>query len=146
MFITIPDIFETIPMGQVCMIILSVALFFAAITSPISLIEAIVEFIESKFKISRLTAVWISILLSAVFSILTDGHIDGLMDILQIHLVPFLRSYNRQFFRVCYQKRVIKEIQSGRSAVVGKLIIPMGRYVFCELVLSIYLCNLLHLG
>jgi NSS family neurotransmitter:Na+ symporter len=147
MFITIPNIFKTIPMGQLCMIIFFIAVFFAAITSLISIIEVIVESLQNKFKISRLSAVWISISISAVFSILADGHINGLMDILQIHLVPFCALITGIFvFWILPSRRIVQEIQSGRSVMVGKLIIYMGRYVFCGLVILIYLCNLLHLG
>jgi NSS family neurotransmitter:Na+ symporter len=147
MFITIPDIFKTIPLGQICMIIFFIAVLFAAITSLISILEVIIESIQSKLKISRKFAVLISIIITAFFSILTDGHIDGLMDILQIHLVPFCALITGIFvFWILPSKRIIKEIQSGRSVMVNKWLIPTGRYVFCGLVILIYLCNLFHLG
>ncbi|MDR3195922.1 MAG: sodium-dependent transporter [Endomicrobium sp.] len=147
MFITIPDIFKTMPMGQLCMVVFFVAVFFAAITSLISIIEVIVESLQSKFKLSRLTAVLISTTIAAVFSTLADGHIDGLMDILQIHLVPFCALITGIFvFWILPSRRVVREAQSGRSKMVGKWLIPAGRYVFCGLVILIYAFNLLHLG
>jgi NSS family neurotransmitter:Na+ symporter len=147
MFITIPDIFKTIPMGQLCMIIFFIAVFFAAITSLISIIEVVVESLQNKFKISRLSAVGISTSVSAALSILAGGHIDGLMDILQIHLVPLCALITGIFvFWILPSKRVIKEIQKGRSKMVGKWFISLGRYVFCGLIILIYVCNLLNLG
>ncbi|MDR1474558.1 MAG: sodium-dependent transporter [Endomicrobium sp.] len=147
MFITIPDIFKTMPMGQLCMLIFFIAVFFAAITSLISIIEVIVEALQSKFKMSRLNAVLIAVIITSIFSTLADGHIDGLMDILQIHLVPFCALITGIFvFWILPSNRVIKEIQSGRSTMVSKWLISVGRYVFCGLVIVIYIFNLLHLG
>jgi NSS family neurotransmitter:Na+ symporter len=147
MFITIPDIFKTIAIGQPCMIIFFIAVFFAAITSLISIIEVVVESLQNKFKISRLLAVGISTSVSALLSILADGHIEGLMDILQIHLVPFCALISGIFvFWILPSRRVIEEIQRGRSKVIWKWIIPLGRYVFCGLVILIYTCNLLNLS
>jgi NSS family neurotransmitter:Na+ symporter len=147
MFITIPDIFKTIPLGQICMIIFFIAVLFAAITSLISILEVIIESIQSKLKISRKLSVLISTIITVLFSILTDGHIDGLMEILQIHLVPFCALITGIFvFWILPSKRIIKEIQSGRSVMVNKWLIPTGRYIFCGFVILIYLCNLFHLG
>jgi NSS family neurotransmitter:Na+ symporter len=143
MFITIPDIFKTIPLGQICMIIFFIAVFFAAITSLISIIEVIIESIQNRFKVSRKYSVLISLTIIAVFSIYADGHIDRLMDILQIHLVPFCALVTGIFvFWILPSNRVIKEIQSGRSKIVGKWLISMGRYVFCGLVILLYVFNL----
>ncbi|MDR2437721.1 MAG: sodium-dependent transporter [Endomicrobium sp.] len=147
MFITIPDIFKTIPLGQLCMLIFFIAVFFAAITSLISIIEVVVESLQNKFKISRLSAVGVSTFMSAVLSILADGHIDGLMDILQIHLVPLCALITGIFvFWILPPRRIIKEIQGGRSKMIGKWIIPVGRYVFCGLVILIYVSNLINLS
>jgi NSS family neurotransmitter:Na+ symporter len=146
MFITMPDIFKTIPFGRLCMGIFFIAVFFAAITSLISILEVIIESLIYKFKTSRLMAVIVTIVISSIFSVLANGHIDGLMDILQIHLVPFCALMSGVFvFWILPSKRVIKEIQSGRSKIVREWIIFIGRYVFCSLVVVIYIFNLLYI-
>ncbi|MDR1523092.1 MAG: sodium-dependent transporter [Endomicrobium sp.] len=144
MFITMPDIFKSIPFGQVCMIIFFTAVFFAAITSLISILEVAVESLQNKLKFSRFTSVAITVFVVSIFSILTNGHIDEFMDILQIHFVPLCALLSAVFtFWVIPPKRVISELQQGRSKTVGKWIIPMGKYVFCSFVIIIYVINIL---
>lgn len=56
MFVTLPKIFETIPGGTILGAAFFVMVFFAAITSSISLMETIVSIFLDKFKIGRKTA------------------------------------------------------------------------------------------
>ncbi|MDR0978228.1 MAG: sodium-dependent transporter [Endomicrobium sp.] len=147
MFISVPDIFKTMPLGRLCMIAFFIAVFFAAITSLISIIEVIVESLQNKFKLSRSNAVLASTATAAVFSIFADGHIDKIMDILEIHLIPLCALTTAIFiFWIVPSKRVIREIQTGHPGPISKWIIPSGRYIFCGLVTLIYIFNLLHLG
>ena len=53
MFVTLPKIFETMPAGNIIGAIFFMMVFFAAITSSISLMETIVSTISDKFKIGR---------------------------------------------------------------------------------------------
>lgn len=50
MFITMPDIFKGIPLGQFLMFIFFIAVFFAAITSLIGIFEVVVEVIKINLK------------------------------------------------------------------------------------------------
>lgn len=59
MFITLPKVFDQMPGGTVIGILFFILVFFAAITSSISLMEAIVSMITDKFKIKRLPAILI---------------------------------------------------------------------------------------
>ncbi len=56
MFITLPKIFETMPGGSIIGAIFFIMVFFAAITSSISLMETIVSTISDKLKIKRTPA------------------------------------------------------------------------------------------
>ncbi|MDR3071754.1 MAG: sodium-dependent transporter [Endomicrobium sp.] len=144
MFITIPDIFKAMPLGQICMVIFFLAVFFAAITSLISILEVVVEVLQNKFKIHRSLSVAITVSTVAICSILSNGYIDKLTDILQIHFVPFCALISGIFiFWILPSKLFTKEIQSGHTKTVSKWIIPMGRYVFCGLVIVIYISNIL---
>lgn len=145
MFITMPDIFKSIPLGQICMIIFFTAVFFAAITSLISVLEVAVESLQNKLKMSRFTSVTVTVFGVSIFSILTNGHIDELMDVLQIHFIPLCALLSAIFtFWIIPSRRLINELQQGRSKKVGKWIMPMGKYVFCSFVVIIYVLNILH--
>ncbi|MDR1418533.1 MAG: sodium-dependent transporter [Endomicrobium sp.] len=144
MFITMPDIFKSMPLGQICMIVFFTAVFFAAITSLISILEVAVESLQNKLKISRFVSVAITVIVVSVCSIITNGHIDKFMDMLQIHFVPFCALLSAIFtFWIIPSQRVIQELQQGHHGKVSPWIITMGKYVFCGFVIIIYVLNIL---
>ena len=53
MFVTLPKIFETMPGGNIIGAVFFLMVFFAAITSSISLMETVVSTISDKFKLGR---------------------------------------------------------------------------------------------
>ena len=53
MFVTLPDVFHEMPMGSIVGAVFFVLVFFAALTSSISLMETIVSIIMDKAKWSR---------------------------------------------------------------------------------------------
>ena len=59
MFETLPKVFEQMPFGRIIGLVFFVLVFFAALTSSISIMEAIVSMAMDKFKISRKLAVLI---------------------------------------------------------------------------------------
>lgn len=59
MFETLPKVFEKMPLGRIIGLVFFVLVFLAALTSSISLMEAIASMVMDKFKISRKKAVLI---------------------------------------------------------------------------------------
>ncbi len=53
MFMTLPKVFEKMPAGNIIALLFFILVFFAAITSAISVMEAIVSSLMDKFKIGR---------------------------------------------------------------------------------------------
>lgn len=66
MFETLPLVFKEMPFGQVIGAVFFVLVFFAALTSSISIMEAIVSMVMDKFKTKR----WIAVVGVTAFSIL----------------------------------------------------------------------------
>jgi NSS family neurotransmitter:Na+ symporter len=143
MFITMPEIFKCLPLGQIVMIIFFVAVFFAAITSLIGMIETIVELLQNKFKMSRIWAIGlISVLITLLCDFFVVGRLNSVIDFLEIHLIPFCALLSGIFlFWVIPPDKVIEEIQYGRPKPVSRRIIPMGRYVLCSIIIAIYIIN-----
>lgn len=56
MFQTLPKVFDAMPAGRIIALLFFILVFFAAVTSSISVMEAIVSSIMDKFHISRLKA------------------------------------------------------------------------------------------
>lgn len=61
MFMTLPKVFEQMPAGGIIALLFFVLVFLAAITSSISVMEAIVSSLMDKFKIKRMTGCFIVI-------------------------------------------------------------------------------------
>ena len=53
MFITLPSVFDAMPFGQIFGILFFILVFFAALTSAISLLEVVVAFVIDSFKLER---------------------------------------------------------------------------------------------
>ncbi len=53
MFITLPSVFDAMPFGQIFGILFFILVFFAALTSSISLLEVVVSFMIDTFKLNR---------------------------------------------------------------------------------------------
>jgi len=143
MFITMPEIFKCLPWGHLLMSIFFLAVFFAAFTSLIGMIETIVELLQSKFKIPRVLAI---ISICAIIILMCDifvvGNLRGVIDILELHLIPLCALFSAIFlFWIVPPNKVIEEIQSGHPKPVGKWIIHMGRYVLCSIIIVIYILN-----
>ncbi len=55
MFVTLPKVFDTMPAGGMIGALFFVMVFFAALTSAISLMETVVSIVQDKFKLGRKT-------------------------------------------------------------------------------------------
>ena len=71
MFVTLPKIFETMPAGHIIGAVFFMMVFFAAITSSISLMETIVSTITDKFKLGRKMSCLVVFLGSVVIGLLS---------------------------------------------------------------------------
>lgn len=69
MFMTLPKVFESMPMSNIIGGAFFVLVFFAALTSSISIMEAIASNLMDRFKISRVKAVLMTVALSIVLGI-----------------------------------------------------------------------------
>ena len=79
-FITLPGVFKSMPLGGVVAVLFFLALLLAAITSAISLMEVVVAFVIEEMHRSRVRAVMLSFLLCGgvgVFCSLSFGPLEG---------------------------------------------------------------------
>ena len=75
MFVTLPKVFEAMPMGQFIGAAFFILVLFAALTSSISLMEAIVSIFMDKFKMKRVPAVLLVTVISLLLGIPSSlGH------------------------------------------------------------------------
>lgn len=69
MFMTLPKVFESMPMGNIIGGAFFILVFFAALTSSISIMEAIASNLMDRFKISRVKAVLIIVAISILLGV-----------------------------------------------------------------------------
>ncbi len=75
MFVTLPKVFEAMPMGQFIGAAFFILVLFAALTSSISLMEAITSIFMDKFKMKRVPAVILVMLISILLGVPSSlGH------------------------------------------------------------------------
>lgn len=145
LFITMPRVFENMPMGWLAEILFFTAVLFAAITSLINLLEVPVEAVKTHFKISRKISIAIIFSLSVIVGVLIeDGRLLGSwMNFLSVYIVPigalmagimFFWVYGKDFSR--------SEVRLGYNKQLGKWFEPMTRYIFIGITFVVFILGL----
>lgn len=99
-FEVLPNIFQQMPGGYIWAVLFFVLLFFAALTSTISLSEIPITFISEEFKTGRKTATFIvagMTLVIAVVSALSFNVLSG-VSIIDKNIFDFLNDLSSNFF------------------------------------------------
>lgn len=99
LFVIIPQIFSQIPFGSVLAILFFIVLFFAALTSSISLLEVVVAFLSEEFKMKRSWATFTASLSVTIVAVLCSLSLGLLNDwtICKLPLFDFLDKLSADF-------------------------------------------------
>lgn len=149
MFITMPNVFKLMPMGQLFAVVFFVAVLFAGITSLINLFEAPIEALQQKFKLSRgLCVAIIAAIGASVGLILENGDTLGTwMDVVSIYIIPLGALLAAiMFFWVCGSRFAREQAQLGREKKIGAWFELMTKYVFCGLTIIVYVLGIFYGG
>lgn len=132
MFIFLPNLFKSMPLGSIVTIIFFVAVLFAGMTSLINLYEAPIATLQEKFGLDRKKATLVIGGLGIVVSILIQGIIGQWMDALSIYVCPLGAAMaGIIFFWIYGEKKVKEELEKGRSKPFPSWIMPLSKYVYC---------------
>ena len=149
MFITMPNVFKMMPLGDIFAIIFFIAVFFAGISSLMNLMEAPVEALQQRFSLSRKGAIGtVAVVSIAAGLILQDGDKLGLwMDIVSIYLIPLGALLAAViFFWVCGKSFAREQVKLGHKGRLTVLFEPLTRYVFCGVTFAVYILGILYGG
>ena len=149
MFITMPKVFQMMPMGRIFAIIFFLAVFCAAVTSLVNLFETPVEALQEKFGLSRKKAVAVIAVIAAVVGVCIESgdSVSVWMDIVSIYIIPLGALLAAiMLFWVCGSKFAREQAQMGRQKVIGKWFEPMTKYVFVGLTLFVYIMGIFYNG
>ncbi|MBP9920512.1 MAG: sodium-dependent transporter [Proteiniclasticum sp.] len=159
MFITLPAVFENMPLGSVFGALFFVLVFFAALSSSISLMEVTVAFGIDKMKWSRKTSVMVFTTLMFIIGIgaslsmgewsdflipWIDGKSYGIFDFLDVltsyYLLPLGGLFGALFIGYVWGvPNAVKEIKIGSKFVTEKLWSILIKFVVPILVFLILL-------
>lgn len=149
MFITLPKVFEQMPLGQLFSIFFFLSVAFAGITSLINMFEAVSESWQYKFHITHKKSVILCGIITLLVSIfMEDANIVGKwMDIITIYIVPFAALLGAFTFYYIYGWDKIKEeLNIGRKKPVGQAFKVFGKYIYVPLSLAVFILGILYGG
>ncbi len=116
MFQSLPIAFQAMPFGSLIGLLFFTMVFFAALTSSVSLLEAPTAYVFEKFKLSRPVATVIVGVGAAVLGILSALSFNELADFRPLALIPIFSEAN--FF-------------DALDGVTAKLFMPIGAILTC---------------
>ena len=91
MFLTLPEVFKQMPLGNLFALFFFISVAFAGITSLINMLEAVCESWQNRFHISRKKSVLLCGIITFAISVcIENGDIVGKwMDVVTIYIIPF---------------------------------------------------------
>ena len=116
MFQSLPIAFQAMPFGSLIGLAFFVMVFFAALTSSVSLLEAPTAYVFEKFGISRVAATLIVGLGAAILGILSALSFNELAEFRPLAFIPIFAEAN--FF-------------DALDGVTAKLFMPIGAILTC---------------
>ncbi len=149
MFISLPAVFQQMPVGMVFAVIFFIAVIFAAVTSLLNLFETPVEALQSQLGLSRTASVLIiGAIAAAVGIFIESGDAVGVwMDAVSIYVIPLGAVIAAvMYFWVCPAGFARKQVEKGRLKPVGRWFEPMTKYVFAGVTLVVYVLGILYGG
>ena len=123
MFVTLPQVFQNMPMGQLFAILFFVSVFFAGITSLINMMEACGEALSSRLKLSRRLSV--AVVAAVVFGVAVFlealPNMGAWLDTVTIYIAPFGALLCAVFiYFILGMPAIKKELNQGRKKPLGR--------------------------
>lgn len=149
MFLTLPEVFKQMPLGNFFALFFFVSVAFAGITSLINMLEAVCESWQNRFHISRKKAVLVCGIITFIVSVcIENGDIVGKwMDVVTIYIIPFAALLGAiTIYYILGWNALKQELDKGRKKPVGPTFKFLGKYVYVFLALIILILGILYNG
>lgn len=149
MFLTLPEVFKQMPLGNFFALFFFVSVAFAGITSLINMLEAVCESWQNRFQISRKKAVLLCGIITFIISVcIENGDIVGKwMDVVTIYIIPFAALLGAiTIYYILGWNALKQELDKGRKKPVGPTFKFLGKYVYVFLALIILILGILYNG
>lgn len=149
MFLTLPEVFKQMPLGNFFALFFFISVAFAGITSLINMLEAVCESWQNRFHISRKKAVLVCGIITFIISVcIENGDIVGKwMDVVTIYIIPFAALLGAiTIYYILGWNALKQELDKGRKKPVGPTFKFLGKYVYVFLALIILILGILYNG
>lgn len=149
MFLTLPEIFKQMPLGNFFALFFFISVAFAGITSLINMLEAVCESWQNRFHISRKKAVLLCGIITFIVSVcIENGDIVGKwMDVVTIYIIPFAALLGAiTIYYVLGWNSLKQELDKGRKKPIGPTFKFLGKYVYVFLAIIILILGILYNG
>ena len=149
MFLTLPEVFKQMPLGNFFALFFFISVAFAGITSLINMLEAVCESWQNRFHISRKKAVLLCGMITFIVSVcIENGDIVGKwMDVVTIYIIPFAALLGAiTIYYVLGWNALKQELDKGRKKPVGPTFKFLGKYVYVFLAIIILILGILYNG
>lgn len=149
MFLTLPEVFKQMPLGNFFALFFFISVAFAGITSLINMLEAVCESWQNRFHISRKKAVLLcGIITFIVSACIENGDIVGKwMDVVTIYIIPFAALLGAiTIYYILGWNALKQELDKGRKKPVGPTFKFLGKYVYVFLAIIILILGILYNG
>ena len=149
MFLTLPEVFKQMPLGNLFALFFFISVAFAGITSLINMLEAVCESWQHRFHISRKNAVLLCGIITFAISVcIENGDIVGKwMDVVTIYIIPFAALLGAiTIYYVLGWNALKQELDKGRKKPVGPTFKFLGKYVYVFLAIIILILGILYNG
>lgn len=149
MFLTLPEVFKQMPLGNLFALFFFISVAFVGITSLINMLEAVCESWQNRFHISRKKAVLLCGIITFAISVcIENGDIVGKwMDVVTIYIIPFAALLGAiTIYYVLGWNALKQELDKGRKKPVGPTFKFLGKYVYVFLAIIILILGILYNG
>ena len=149
MFLTLPEVFKQMPLGNFFALFFFISVAFAGITSLINMLEAVCESWQNRFHMSRKKAVLLcGIITFIIFVCIENGDIVGKwMDVVTIYIIPFAALLGAiTIYYILGWNALKQELDKGRKKPVGPTFKFLGKYVYVFLAIIILILGILYNG
>lgn len=149
MFLTLPEVFKQMPLGNFFALFFFISVAFAGITSLINMLEAVCESWQNRFHISRKKTVLLCGIITFIISVcIENGDIVGKwMDVVTIYIIPFAALLGAiTIYYILGWNALKQELDKGRKKPVGPTFKFLGKYVYVFLALIILILGILYNG
>lgn len=149
MFLTLPEVFKQMPLGNFFALFFFISVAFAGITSLINMLEAVCESWQNRFHISRKKAVLLCGIITFIVSVCIENSdiVGKWMDVVTIYIIPFAALLGAiTIYYVLGWNDLKQELDKGRKKPVGPTFKFLGKYVYVFLAIIILILGILYNG